>query len=143
MNRFKSLYITIPLVVLFLCLMSCVGIRYGCIQGNCTNGQGTFTTTDGHKYVGEFKDGKLNGQGTYTFPDGEKYVGEYKDGNRNGYGTYTFPDGRVKRGIWKNNEFVKLVEQDSNQTSVKTNTTIPVLLVRWGIGVCMSKKGFA
>ena len=41
---------------------------------------GTFTTSDGDKYVGEYKDGKKHGQGTYTFADGSKYVGEYKDG---------------------------------------------------------------
>ena len=55
-----------------------------CIQGNCQNGQGTF-----------------------TFSSGAKYVGEYKDGKRNGQGTFTFPDGRVKKGIWKNSELVK------------------------------------
>ena len=28
---------------------------------------GTFTSADGDKYVGEWKDGKMHGQGTYTF----------------------------------------------------------------------------
>ena len=40
------------------------------------------TLPDGHKYVGEFKDGEFHGQGTYTYPNGSKYVGEYKDGKR-------------------------------------------------------------
>ena len=35
-----------------------------CIEGDCTNGQGTMTTDDGTKYVGEWKDGKMHGQGT-------------------------------------------------------------------------------
>ena len=38
------------------------------------DGQGTFTSPDGEKYVGELKDGKPNGQGTYTWTTGEKYV---------------------------------------------------------------------
>jgi hypothetical protein len=66
---------------------------------------GTYTFDEGeykgHKYVGEYRDGKRNGQGTYTFPDGRKYVGEYRDGKRNGQGTYTFPDGRKYVGEYR------------------------------------------
>ena len=29
---------------------------------------------------GEFNSGKKHGQGTFTSPDGDKYVGEFKDG---------------------------------------------------------------
>ena len=32
------------------------------------------------KYKGQVEKGKPNGQGTETSPDGEKYVGEWKDG---------------------------------------------------------------
>ena len=41
-----------------------------------TNGQGTYTSHDGKKYVGEFKNGLPNGQGTFTFPDGGKDEGK-------------------------------------------------------------------
>ena len=101
MHRFKLLYIAITLVLLFLCEMSCVGMRQGCIKGNCTNGQGTFTFPDGAKYVGEFWNGTLSGQGTLTYPDDRKYVGEFKDGKRNGQGTETFSNGAKYVGKWK------------------------------------------
>ena len=68
------------------------------------NGQGTYTFLDGEKYVGEWKDDKKDGQGTYTFLDGGKYVGEYKDDKKDGQGTYTFLDGEKYVGEWKDNK---------------------------------------
>tara|TARA_Y100000034_G_C6871743_1_gene398100 strand:- start:1302 stop:1646 length:345 start_codon:yes stop_codon:yes gene_type:complete len=37
-------------------------------EGDCENGQGTYTYASGNKYVGEYKDGLRHGQGTYTWP---------------------------------------------------------------------------
>ena len=65
------------------------------------NGQVTFTSPDGRKYVGEWKDGKQNGQGKMTLPDGEKYEGKFKDGIPNGQGIYISPDGRMYVGEFK------------------------------------------
>ena len=55
-----------------------------CVQGNCKNGQGTYTWSDGQKYVGEFKDDKREGQGTFTFANG-----------------------KIKEGIWENDKLVR------------------------------------
>ena len=56
----------------------------GEIENGKPNGQGTFTygirKWEGDKHEGEWKDGYRNGQGTSTFSDGSKYVGEFKDG---------------------------------------------------------------
>ena len=75
-------------IYIFLVLMWCnVGFAE-CIEGDCINGYGTYTT-DGSKYVGEFKDGSPHGQGTFIGVNGNKYVGEHKNGKMNGQGTFT------------------------------------------------------
>ena len=89
----------IVIVVLGLLLSS--NAYAGCIKGNCTNGQGTFTDAAGNKYVGEWKDSKYHGQGTFIWykfihhpeVDGRHYVGEFKDGKYHGQGTFTFLNG--------------------------------------------------
>ena len=48
-----------------------------------------------------------NGNGTYTFANGDKYVGEFKDGKYHGQGTYTKSDGTVEKGIWENGKLVE------------------------------------
>jgi len=52
-----------------------------CIEGNCDDGQGTFTSADGDQYIGEWKDGKPHhGQGTYRVADGTTKTGIWEDG---------------------------------------------------------------
>ena len=63
-----------------------------CIEGDCNNGYGTFTWTDGAKYVGEFKDGLQHGQGTFTYSDGS-----------------------VVKGIWENSKLVELKKQQERK----------------------------
>jgi hypothetical protein len=41
-------------------------------------------------FDGKFIKGKINGWGTANHTNGEKFVGEYKDGKMHGQGTYTF-----------------------------------------------------
>ena len=64
-----------------------------CIEGNCVDGQGTFTTLNGDQYSGEFKDNKGHGQGTFTTLNGQ-YSGEFKDGKMQGQGTFTTLNGQ-------------------------------------------------
>ena len=54
---------SITLVILVMgILMIFVSPAYGCISGNCENGQGTKTYANGRKYVGEYKDGLPHGR---------------------------------------------------------------------------------
>jgi len=92
---------------IFLVLMWCnVGFAE-CIEGDCINGYGTYTS-DGSKYVGEFKDGSPHGQGTFIGVNGNKYVGEHKNGKMNGQGTFTWASGKFAgnkyAGEFKDNE---------------------------------------
>ena len=82
-----NLYIIISL---FVCNISFADLASffdkSCIEGNCTNGHGTYEFTieettnlvgQGEKniYTGEFKNKKPNGLGTYIYSNGDKYVG--------------------------------------------------------------------
>ena len=73
----------------------------GDYRHNC---QGILETSDGRKYVGEFKDNKRHGQGTSTHVRGDKYVGEYKEDKKNGQGFYTWPDGSIYAGEWRDDK---------------------------------------
>jgi len=68
------------------------------------HGQGTYTYANGNKYVGEFKNDKYHGQGTYTYANGNKYVGEWKDDKRNGHATFTFANGNKYVGEFKDDK---------------------------------------
>ena len=94
--------------ILILVMLSWCNLSFAeCIKGDCNNGYGTYTWTNGDKYVGEFKNGKIHGQGTHTWADGKKYDGEFIDGKQHGQGTWTYEDGRVEKGILKKDKLIK------------------------------------
>ena len=63
--------------------------------------KGTYTTENGYKYVGKFKDGEIL-IGTATYPGGAKYVGGFKNYKPHGEGTFTYSNGTKYFGEWKN-----------------------------------------
>ena len=77
-----------------------------CIEGNCQNGQGTYSYSDGLQYEGEWNNGRKHGQGTFTYSDGKRYEGEWKKGMRHGLGKVINKKGVVsKNGYWENGSF--------------------------------------
>ncbi len=53
--------------------------------------------------------------GTFTWTDGRKYIGMWEDGKQHGQGTYLSIDGSKKSGIWKNGKKIHWVnEKDEN-----------------------------
>ena len=57
------------------------------------------------KYVGGIQDGKRHGIGTYTWSDGSKYVGEYKNGKE--WNGTEYDKVRNITGKVVNNKFIK------------------------------------
>jgi hypothetical protein len=65
-----------------------------------------------NKYAGQFSlDGKRNGFGTWTYSDGGKYIGQWKDDFYHGAGTEYSSNGAViKEGIWDKGRFINSVK---------------------------------
>ena len=81
--------------------------QLSCIEGDCTNGYGTYTYASGNKYVGEWELGKYHGRGTFTWVNGDKYVGEWKDDKKHGQGTLTKSDGKTVQSIFRDGELIE------------------------------------
>ena len=68
--------------------------------------------------MGEYKDGLIHGQGTFTWSDGRKYVGGYKDGKRSGQGTKTWSNGEKYVGEWKDDKEWNGTDYDKNENII-------------------------
>ncbi|WP_296381460.1 hypothetical protein [Winogradskyella sp.] len=80
------------------------GNTSGCLLGDCENGIGYYTYSDGSFYIGRFKNGELHHFGKMRFSNGDFYIGEFRNGKRAGNGEYSWPDKKYYRGQWKNNQ---------------------------------------
>jgi len=61
-----------------------------------------FTSDDGSKYTGEWKDDIQHGKGEMIRASGKVYNGDFVEGKRHGYGVCKFPDGSKYEGYWEN-----------------------------------------
>ena len=117
--------------------------------GDCINGQGTLTYSDGTLYQGSFKNHKKHGQGTITTPngnkysgewqndikqgqgnlilsDGKKYIGQFKAGKYDGQGELSYPDGKKEIGLFKNGKFSPPVINTENQIPDTPNNKLAI-----------------
>lgn len=121
--RLKRQIMNFSLVFIWLILLPVRAIADQCVEGDCVNGKSTKIFSTGHKYTGEFKNGKLDGEGymtlplgrtlkgrfrdnsvfegTFTYPNGQVYIGQWEFLERNGRGTMKYADGRVYIGEFK------------------------------------------
>jgi len=88
------------LIFLWLILLPVRAIADQCVEGDCLNGKGTMIYSTGHKYVGEFEEGKRHGQGIIYMPGGRTVEGQFRQ-NAPIKGTYTYPNGQVYTGTWE------------------------------------------
>ncbi|MCK7589678.1 hypothetical protein M0G43_03755 [Subsaxibacter sp. CAU 1640] len=79
------------------------GVKSANCEGNCDNGFGIYTFSDGGRYMGLFKDSKMNGVGLYFWPSGASYFGVWSMGVRTGQGQYYYTDGKCYKGNFANN----------------------------------------
>lgn len=110
--------------------------RYGCIRGDCENGQGILVerTEKGRMvYRGGFKDGEFHGSGRLVYVDEHSgYNGQWNMGKREGRGTQWKRVEPVNNaydvyiGQWKNNrrngqgsQFYKVENWDENKYGVQ------------------------
>ena len=64
------------------------------------HGEGTFTWTDGKKYIGNYRNDIKTGWGTYIFQDGSKYLGNFKNGKMHGKGVFSNSLGSPRGASW-------------------------------------------
>ncbi len=81
--------------------------KFGCINGDCKNGRGTYIYKNGQaKYVGQFQNELPQGRGAVYYANGERYVGEWMAGSFEGFGTLYLLDGTEVKGNWKKGTFM-------------------------------------
>lgn len=109
MNKSK---VAIAILVCAVVSLYFYNSRYGCLDGYCQTGQGTFRWVNGDHYKGQWENGKPNGYGVKVwgkFSDwpGDRYEGEWLNHKRHGKGTYYWPDGGTFEGVYDQSQKVK------------------------------------
>ena len=67
---------------------------------NLREGHGTFLTSSGDRYEGEFHAHHMAGEGSMAYTDGSKYEGEWVKSQRAGNGRQEWPAGDEYEGVW-------------------------------------------
>lgn len=106
------------------------------------NGKGTFTTTSKTKIRGTWKSAELQSPAEITYEDGKTYKGDvnkdmkphgngiivgpkkrysgtFRNGSLDGEVVTTYPGGEIKRSVYKEGVFVKWIEAEDSEKSVK------------------------
>lgn len=82
----------------------------------CKDGTGTFTYSDGSRYLGEFLEGQPDGDGTVYYSNGDKYTGGWKQNAPQGRGTLFYKNGKVLTADWENGRPIRELNTDEPET---------------------------
>ena len=74
-------------------------------------GSGTYLFAGGIRYIGDFVDGVREGMGRYIYPDGAEYIGPFVDGKKHGEGVRVYPNGMRRKGLWRDDEFIRDINE--------------------------------
>jgi hypothetical protein len=99
----KNWYITLILLLITATIIE----AQDCISGDCGNGYGVMTYSNGQKYIGEFDQGLHHGQGVLFINQSKKYVGSWKNGRKHGEGRIYLNNRILTTGNWKSNKLIK------------------------------------
>lgn len=89
------------------------------IDSTITSGSSFFD--DGSYFTGLYSDGELSA-GIFTFPDNSYYKGEFKNNRRHGKGVYESVDGVVLDGVWENDQYIGVANNENYNTIIYGNT---------------------
>ncbi len=92
-------------------------LKFGCINGNCQNGNGIVLYPDGSLYSGDFKNSKKEGVGICFYPGQTVYRGNWKNGLPDGRGTMELANGEKKAGFWEKGQLqIAATDRDKIRT---------------------------
>ena len=77
----------------------------GCVNGNCSDGYGTYQYPNGNKYMGDFKFGKPDGKGILFCANGNKYIGHWEENWQQGEGKFIYAEGHEYFGQFQRSQF--------------------------------------
>jgi hypothetical protein len=88
------------------------------------NGFGRGVLSDGGIYVGNFKEGLFHGKGEFKYANGDRWIGRFKNDKPHGWMTIFSPDGWKSRGRYENGVLVSKVKVTSPEgiTEVENGT---------------------
>jgi len=114
--RYKDLIIILSIVLTFFVCKENDNtdshfktLEYQCVKGDCKNGFGIMTWSDGSSYEGYWKNGQSHGEGVFKMGGksgsiAEYYEGDFKFDKKDGYGTLVMITGDKYVGMWVNNK---------------------------------------
>ena len=74
-------------------------------------GNDTYVFADGIRYIGGFVDGVRQGMGRYIYPTGAEYIGPFVDGMKHGEGVRVYPNGMRRKGLWRDDKFLRDIQE--------------------------------